>query len=67
MILEAFRVLNKRKYHNQKIYIHNLSNFDGVFLLKHLDNIGKVFFLKREDRILSIKLYFRFNKKKIQF
>ena len=66
MILEAFKVLNKRKYHNQKIYIHNLSNFDGVFLLKHLDNIGKVKVLKREDRILSIKLYFRF-KKKIQF
>lgn len=23
-----------RKYNNYKIYIHNLSNFEGIFLLK---------------------------------
>lgn len=24
------------KYHNHKIYVHNLSNFDGIFILKYL-------------------------------
>ena len=60
-ISNAFIVFNKRKFHNQKVYIHNLSHFDGVFFLKHLEKIGKVKVLKRDDRILSIRLEFKSN------
>lgn len=38
MIVSCFRELLKPKYRNKVIYAHNLSRFDGVFLLKYLVN-----------------------------
>jgi hypothetical protein len=39
-----------------KIYAHNLSGFDGIFLLKHLLNYGKVEPLLFNGKLLSIKI-----------
>jgi len=36
MILKALSFLLEPKYNKYKIYIHNLSNFDGIFLMKFL-------------------------------
>lgn len=38
------------------IYAHNLSGFDGIFLLKHLLNFGKVEPLLFNGRLISIKV-----------
>lgn len=58
MILAAFNILNKRKYHYQRVYIHNLSYFDGVFLLKYLGKFGDVKPLIKNGKIYNIKLTF---------
>jgi hypothetical protein len=39
------------------VYAHNLSSFDGVFLLKHLFQFGKVEpIISRDGKIISISL-----------
>ena len=39
MLKEAIKSLMVRKYNKHKIYVHNLSSFDGVFLLKFLASL----------------------------
>src|ERR1700712_2702630 len=54
----AISSLLKRKYNGYKIYVHNLSNFDGIFLLKILsviDNI-KIFPIIKDNKMINIKL-----------
>lgn len=36
MIITALHYLLKPKYHNYKIYVHNFSNFDAIFIIKYL-------------------------------
>jgi len=47
-----------KKYDNHRIYIHNLANFDAIFLLKILAKIGFCKPLIHNDRIISIQLIF---------
>ena len=42
MVKATFNYLSIRKYNYQKIFVHNLSNFDGVFLLKNLSSFTTV-------------------------
>ena len=42
MIIKALTDLKRKKYHKHKVYIHNLANFDGIFLLKNLVSLGDV-------------------------
>ena len=56
MFSAAFDSIKARKYNYQKIYIHNLSYFDGVFLLKNLSEIGKIKPLMRNGQIYNIRL-----------
>lgn len=53
------RLLNKC-YSNYSVYIHNLSGFDGIFLIKHfmkLINLDyDVKYLIRDDKMLNIKI-----------
>jgi len=46
------------------IYAHNLSTFDGVLLLKHLFQFGKVEPLLHNGKIISIKLIVKSENKK---
>jgi hypothetical protein len=39
LINVVMKDLTIKKYDNYKIYLHNFSNFDGIFLLKYLTNI----------------------------
>ena len=42
-LMKAFRnSVMKKKYNGYKIYVHNLSHFDSVFLLDVLSRLGKV-------------------------
>ena len=56
MIRTGIETLLKRKYDNHKIYIHNLSNFDGIFLLKILVNVGIISPIINNGRIIQIQL-----------
>ena len=58
MIIHAINSIMKRKYNGYKVYVHNLSNFDGIFLLKILsviDNI-KIFPIIKDNKMINIKL-----------
>lgn len=59
MIKDSLANLKDKKYHRYSIYIHNLSYFDGVFLLKHMVEVFTVVKpIIRDGRIISIKVYF---------
>nr|YP_009649293.1 DNA polymerase family B [Rhizopogon salebrosus]QDA23208.1 DNA polymerase family B [Rhizopogon salebrosus] len=70
MLTFAIASLLKRKYNGYKIYVHNLSNFDGIFLLKifsSIDNI-KILPIIKEGKMINIKLsYDNINAYKISF
>jgi hypothetical protein len=46
----------KRKYDNYKVYIHNLSYFDSIFLVDTLTKLGKVDPLIRDNKFLKTRL-----------
>lgn len=56
MICGAFNTFKSRKYNYQRVYIYNLSYFDGVFLLKHLALLGDLKPLFRNGQIYNIRL-----------
>lgn len=45
----------KPKYNGYKIYVHNLSNFDSIFLMKILVKLGEVKPIINKGRLISIK------------
>jgi hypothetical protein len=58
--------LMRPKYHNYKIYIHNFSFFDAIFLLRIFSELT-IFPIKpimRDGRIIDLKLSFDFNNTK---
>jgi len=66
MLEKSIRSILIRKYRGYKIYLHNFSYFDGVFLLKVLSAMSdiKITPLIRDDRILKISIQFDLNKGK---
>jgi hypothetical protein len=56
MLIHAITDLLIKKYDNHKVYIHNLSNFYGIFLLKILVQLGYCQPIIHNDRIISIQL-----------
>lgn len=66
MLTESVKFLMKRKYSGYKIYLHNFSNFDGIFLIRILsslsDNIKPII---RDHRIIDLK--FKFDNKYILY
>jgi hypothetical protein len=56
MVKDTFNKFKSRKYNYYKIYIHNLSHFDGIFLLKYLSLIGNIKPLMRNGLIYNIRL-----------
>jgi hypothetical protein len=50
----------KPKYHNYKIYLHNFSFFDGIFLLKIFYELTNITIkpIIRDGRIIDLKFPF---------
>lgn len=68
MLKNSIFYLMKRKYHKYKVYLHNFSYFDGIFLLQILPLLSdKIYPLIRDDRMLDIKLVFGSNNYYINF
>ena len=64
MLESAIRSIMRRKYNGYRVYLHNFSRFDGVFLLKVLallsDDVTPII---REDRIIELRLKYGLDKK----
>ena len=57
-----------RKYHGYKVYLHNFSNFDGVFLLKHMANLtSNIEIIMKDIKIISLKIKYGNNKYNLTF
>jgi hypothetical protein len=58
MLKDCINSLLIRKYTGYKIYVHNLSNFDGVFLLKVLSQIDNIHIYPtiKDGKMINIKL-----------
>nr|YP_009487300.1 hypothetical protein [Russula lepida]AWB36202.1 hypothetical protein [Russula lepida] len=65
MLIQAIKDIMIKKYDNHNVYIHNLSKFDGIFLLKILANLGQIKPLIHHGDIISI--VFKFNNYNITF
>ena len=61
MIKAAFTQLLKSKYDQHKVYLHNLSYFDGVFMLKILDSLpNSILSINRhEGRLINLQLTYK--------
>lgn len=53
MIKACISSLLVLKYHKHKIYIHNLANFDGIFILRNLVTLGEVKVLLNKGKLIS--------------
>ena len=60
MLFNAISFIMKRKYHGYKIYVHNLSNFDGIFILKILASIpdSNLKPIIKDGKMIELKLSF---------
>ena len=68
LLRNAIKSLTIEKYNNYKVYIHNLSSFDGIFLLRILATMDntKLIPIIKDDKMIALTLKFG-NKNKITF
>jgi hypothetical protein len=61
MMKAAFTQLLKSKYDQHKVYLHNLSYFDGVFMLNLLDSLPncKLSINRHEGRLINLQLTYK--------
>jgi DNA polymerase type B, organellar and viral len=59
MIQDCILSLCRFKYNRNKIYIHNLANFDGIFLLKAIAEIGELKVLMNNEKLISFDFHFK--------
>jgi hypothetical protein len=69
MLEDSIKHLMSRKYDNYKVYLHNFSYFDGVFLLRILSNIRrekekiKITPTINEGRLIDVKFTYFYKDK----
>lgn len=60
LLSDAVKSLLLPKYNGYKVYLHNLSLFDAIFLFTHILDLAKlgyqVSFIKREDKFININI-----------
>lgn len=58
MLVTAISYLLKRSYNGYKVYIHNLSHFDGIFLFRILSNYQNCKFtpVLKDGKMISLRL-----------
>lgn len=58
MIIQMIKSLMHRNYKGYKIYLHNFSGFDCMYLIKHLAVLGKLNMTYRDGKFLKLGLKF---------
>lgn len=61
MIIRAIKYLNKPKYNGFKVYAHNFSSFDAIFILSRLVKNAKLEIKNRDGVLIEIKCRFSRN------
>lgn len=62
LLKNAVSFLMKREYHQYKVYLHNFSYFDGVFLLKILSELSNnIKPIIRDGRIIDLRFNFKYS------
>ena len=57
MLVSAILSIMRRKYNGYKVYLHNFSRFDGVFLLKIFALVSdEIIPVIRDDKIIELRL-----------
>lgn len=58
MITHAMSDLIKSKYNNRIVYLHNFSNFDGIFLLKYFHRIknSEINVLDHQGKLIEVSV-----------
>lgn len=67
LLKESIKYLLHRKYNGYRVYIHNFSEFDGVFLQKimiKLDSCKVEKLIKRNGKIINLKLVYNLSGKR---
>lgn len=61
MLKEAINYIMKPKYNNSKVYLHNFSFFDGIFLVRILSELSSTNIkpIIRDGRIIDLKFSFK--------
>jgi hypothetical protein len=59
MIQDCILSLCRFKYHKHKIYIHNLANFDGIFLMRAIAEIGDLKVIMNKEKLISFDFHFK--------
>ena len=68
MLKSSVLFLMKRKYHGYKVYLHNFSNFDGVYLLKIISSLSnKINVIIKDNKIINLQINFGDNNYNITF
>lgn len=68
MLITAVKSLMLRKYDSYKVYLHNFSHFDGVFLLDILNQLSENIEPQINDGIFkNVKFYYNNRKYKLYF
>lgn len=57
-MLKGIKTIMTRKYDGYKIYVHNLSYFDSIFMLDTLSKLGEIKPLMRDNRFIKINFIF---------
>jgi hypothetical protein len=58
LIIAALKSLMRRKYDKHQVYIHNMANFDIMFLLKYLAKLGSIQLVYHNDLILAVTFHY---------
>jgi len=68
MILDCLKSIFIRKYNGYKVYIHNMANFDIIFLLKYIVKVATLKPVIHNGRIISLTIHYGNNNEyQIQF
>ena len=66
MLKASIKFILKRKYNKHRVYLHNFSYFDGIFLMRAISSIVSSNYIKpiiRDGRIINLKVEFYSNNK----
>lgn len=59
LLRESVKSLMQRRYHGYAVYLHNFSQFDGIFLVKILTELSsRTQIIMRESNIINVTFYF---------
>ena len=67
MLTAAIKSLMRNKYNNHSVYAHNLSKFDGIYLLRVLAQLGLKRPIIKDGKFINLSIILLIKNNKILF